>query len=179
MMMYTQDYDEHIMWSNYKHLDPFPAEIPDNSNHYFPWYYSLYPYVKNWQVFNCPSSNLNFTGTYSGSIAYAFNYKAPSANPTTGLCASNCGTGMYGISLAGLESPSGTVGFMDAQSFLIGPSSPASSGGKWPTLSDVQVDGIGSCALSTYDANCARVRHFDTINVAFMDGHVKSLQWQQ
>jgi prepilin-type N-terminal cleavage/methylation domain-containing protein/prepilin-type processing-associated H-X9-DG protein len=177
MMMYAQDYDDHIMFFNYTHLDPFPAGVPDNSNHYFPWYDALYPYTKNWQIFSCPSqaSNINFHGNYSARIAYAFNYKAPSANPSTGLCTSNCGPSMYGASLATLQAPAGTIGILDAQAFLIGPTS---ADGKWPALSDVQVNGDGTCAFGTYDVNCTRVRHFDTVNCLFMDGHVKSLQWQ-
>jgi prepilin-type processing-associated H-X9-DG protein len=44
-------------------------------------------------------------------------------------------------------------------------------------LEELQTDGDGTCDFNSM--KCIRVRHLDTVNVAFADGHAKSLPWQQ
>jgi prepilin-type processing-associated H-X9-DG protein len=129
----------------------------------------LNPYIKNWQVYNCPSSAVKFAGGTSARMAYGYNYQS-----IGGLCASNCGETIYQNLLSVIEYPAGTMVFADSDSLKIRATSPD---GKWPTLEELQTDDDGTCDFNSM--KCIRVRHLDTVNVAFADGHAKSLPWQQ
>jgi prepilin-type N-terminal cleavage/methylation domain-containing protein/prepilin-type processing-associated H-X9-DG protein len=173
MMMYQQDYDEHMMaWTYALPLDAQGWSGYPSHNTSFMWYHAIYPYVKNWQVFNCPSEDKAqyFTGSYNSLMGYGFNYKSPTGGH---LCFSNCGIDIGLASLAAIEEPAETLVIVDSASQALYANSGAS--GKWPTLAEMQTD--SDCTYSRLD--CVRVRHFDTVNVLFMDGHVKSLPWQK
>jgi prepilin-type N-terminal cleavage/methylation domain-containing protein/prepilin-type processing-associated H-X9-DG protein len=49
LLMYVQDYDERMHWF-FNCLDKDPINW-----HRSYWWYCLYPYTKNWKVFQCPS----------------------------------------------------------------------------------------------------------------------------
>lgn len=175
MMMYTQDYDEHMALWDYSLPLPWPSEYPyDPYTTQFIWYDALYPYTNNWQLFNCPSENTaqNFTGIYNSVMGYAFNYQAPYAGV---LCGSNCGYNLSGLSLTAIEAPSQMLGFVDSASQIITLQTAANNmPDAWPTESQV----ITNNACNYAKIDCVRARHLNTVNVLFMDGHVKSLQWQ-
>ena len=72
-LQYAQDYDEMMVRIN---IGPgVTYTLPNGSSHsgYMLWHTSLYPYVKNVQVYNCPSYNVLFTGQYTGGGAYGLN----------------------------------------------------------------------------------------------------------
>ncbi len=61
IMMYAQDYDETL--------------IPASQLRFTgDWYRALEPYVKNIQVWSCPSNPVNVTATYSQFLGYGWNY---------------------------------------------------------------------------------------------------------
>jgi prepilin-type N-terminal cleavage/methylation domain-containing protein/prepilin-type processing-associated H-X9-DG protein len=72
MMMYAQDYDETICWYNMfgsTTTPPDPGDrnfnSPDGVNYYNSWPTLIMPYVKNSQMFKCPStSNHNYGVSY-------------------------------------------------------------------------------------------------------------------
>lgn len=81
MMMYTQDYDEHmpsyLLEGHGNKIFPAP-----NGNKYSrqPWFFAIYPYAKSSQLFNCPSesSAIAYDGGYTATtFPYSYNYMSP------------------------------------------------------------------------------------------------------
>ena len=124
--MYSQDYDERMppAWitvvdTNWK----YPNGITTDSTR--TWYLLIYPYIKNMQVYNCPSADpgLQYTGNYNiTAFPYAYNYLAPAPNG----CGStyNCGVSMgapnaAGASMAAIEDHTGTILVTEASTALI------------------------------------------------------------
>jgi len=71
VLMYTQDYDGHLP-AHYR-LGPTPVTYPGGgTSSGLMWYFVIYPYVKNMQVFNCPSSNYAWNGNYTGGLRYGY-----------------------------------------------------------------------------------------------------------
>lgn len=174
VMMYAQDYDERLPMWTYTRPRPWESQYDiSGTTTQFIWFYALLPYVKNWQLFNCPSGAdaQKFTGLYNSRMGYGFNYQAPAVSG--GLCGGNCGQSLSGIALAAVEAPTETIGFVDAVSLAV--QARMSTAGVWPTLAELQT---GVCDVGRDDANCVAVRHFDTVNTVFLDGHVKPMQWQ-
>jgi prepilin-type processing-associated H-X9-DG protein len=157
------------------------------SGAYQVWYSLIFPYMKNWQLLNCPSedSALYYDGSYRiTTFPYAYNYMAPV--PAGGACGTvwNCGVNLGptnsstsntpGTALAAIEDPSGTIAVLDG-----------STGLTWfykgllPTEDELMDSGACAYSASTYYyAHCLRARHLGTINTLFVDGHVKAMQWQ-
>ncbi len=72
-LMYAQDYDETMLRVN---IGPGVVyTLPNGSSHsgYMLWHTSLYPYVKNIQLYNCPSDSVVFSGQYTGGGSYGLN----------------------------------------------------------------------------------------------------------
>ena len=158
-MMYVQDYDETY---------PRNQQTRDGSTSTY-WYWSelLQPYVKNRQIFNCPSTNRTsiIDGGYGANVRMFVNR---TSTPT---------------SLASVAAPASTYMIMDY--------------GTWRVLETYidtptnlsYLPGIGNaaglsenaCPLggSGYDAfrkDCMQGRHFDGVTVNFADGHSKWLK---
>ena len=145
-MMYSSDYDETMMSSYLGNARPdAPTEWPD----------LLYPYVKNAQVFSCPSEHwdINLAVMRPVPLSYGINYTA-------------VGYGIGGYKLAEFSRPAETILLAD-------------SGVHW--LSDLS----GPCIGHTKYINWARkvdeytrhhvyLRHNGTANVSFCDGHAKA-----
>ena len=120
IMQYTQDYDERLF--GHRNYSP-----PNNScsGGYAAWPTFIDPYVKNWQIFNCPSFDKNYQGgcTSINSTVYglSFNTANTVSNATTSAnagivprCTSNCGVTMHNngtsVHMAAIEDPSGRGG---------------------------------------------------------------------
>ncbi len=167
IMMYTQDYDE-----------KYPPTYTDTPRAI--WYTTTWPYVKSSQVFQCPSdssvtgasfSYLAMMSPTNFVVSYGYNYllggdPTSSANPPR--------------SQASDASPSTLVMLSDAGSTADGPngtvteSSPAKVGGM-QFLTDPAANTLPGNPLSK-DYVGPRIRHLETVNVAFADGHVKALK---
>jgi len=74
-LMYVQDYDELLPRAN---CAPVTYTLPDGSvsgSTNCLWLYQIYPYVKNAQIYNCPSWTTKWpTDAYSSTVAYGYNY---------------------------------------------------------------------------------------------------------
>lgn len=171
MMMYVQDYDEHLTALN---LSNTGVVLPDGSTHTTElWFQMLYPYMKNIQIMNCPSeSTVVWTsGSYTGLVPYGYNYTIP-----TWVCSSNCGVnmgtaGQAGASLASIEDTSGTIMITDSKYYAVAAEKAAGR-------TDTDADG-SACISPSYPVNkCAAARHLGTVGTLFVDGHVKAMQWQ-
>ena len=142
MMMYISDYDEQFV------------QVTGT----YRWYQPLMPYVKNEQVFICPSLR-----------------NMDSGNPNTDYTCS--GLFAHGMPLATFEQPSQTI--------MIGEraeDAPWDGYHPWPNASspdwndlDTYVGGDGHNWLLEH---LAKARHNGGSNYAFADGHAKWYKWE-
>jgi len=161
-MMYTQDYDEMAVPAYY-YAGDFSSEYSENAWDFtLGWSASdmnqpvseagglLDPYIKSGQINNCPSFTGDSVGRPSTGYAYNASYIGsdgthPSAN------------------LAQIEKPAETILFAD--------------GGAWSSYSNsiIGQNYLRSYNNDPYSAGTAAFRHNDASNVAYADGHVKSI----
>lgn len=137
--MYTQDYDETMPVRGY----------PDGTGRYFFWGQLLTPYIKNTQLFECPSNQLgkrpiDFETALLPPVATGY-----AINPRT--------TDPYPLSLAGFNSPS--------EKIIVGErtSTYGNAGMGWWDWAD-----------NSGFANEGFAGHNGQMNLLFGDGHVKS-----
>ncbi len=159
LLMYVQDYDEAMPHSSGCVTTGVHAVAnaqgvwPDGTPKVVYWNVQVEPYLKNAQVAYCPSVRVpaaNACG-YSAGNHYRSNY---------GL-----NQFAYGQGLAAFDAPASTAMVLEINTHYI------RQGCNSPTLQccgGVTTNGIGS----------PQVRHSETHNVAFMDGHVKALKPQ-
>jgi prepilin-type N-terminal cleavage/methylation domain-containing protein/prepilin-type processing-associated H-X9-DG protein len=175
-MMYVQDYDESYPF--YQHTD---GTVPEtgwwyNANLWY-WMNSIYPYVKNSQIFRCPSS-LNQGTSYSS------------------LRVANYGVNQYvigsssssPIKLAQINTSSETYMIMDAGqynlSYAAASSTAPAAGGQAGSSNYVPgacvFNGttMASVSWSWQRDDCNTYRHLGGVNIAFADGHAKWLNYQ-
>jgi prepilin-type N-terminal cleavage/methylation domain-containing protein/prepilin-type processing-associated H-X9-DG protein len=141
--MYLQDYDETLM--------PIHAVAGTFEYNFM---HILYPYVRNADVFNCPSSSQRWQGAQQSGGLCGYGYNSVMLQKQT---------------LAGIEKPAATIAFADAN--------PTSRTGQF------QFYGTGIRPFNTpyWIVNDARddgyvgYRHLGTASFVFMDGHVKAL----
>jgi prepilin-type N-terminal cleavage/methylation domain-containing protein/prepilin-type processing-associated H-X9-DG protein len=191
-MMYTQDYDEHL---------PSDTMELGGGNYILPnghtsgagkpaWPILIYSYVKNWQVYNCPSADasMKYNGdalTAAVAFSYSYNYGGTAIAPSSSSECNpgrtyNCGValgpdGTIGASLAAVEDPSGTIEVIEGSSTGIR-YRPADFTGTSSAAYD-KLHESGAC--STYGLYvCGRVRHLETVGTLFVDGHVKAMPWK-
>ena len=138
-LQYTQDYDERL-----------PPSYNARTSTADLWMNIIEPYVKNKQIFFCPSaSGLNPSGSLTVSnVAYGWNYVFLTREACS-PAAYTCG----GVPLARIAKPSETILLTDT----VGPGH---------DTSNHYIAGSASTALPPQS-------HFDGANVAFVDGHVK------
>ena len=153
LMMYIQDYDERIPFYYAPYHKPRPPHLPDLtlvSDYGMFWHDLIYPYVKNFDVYKCPSkhrrdlagSEDSYIRSYGGNYNYVF---------------SNGYSSSLNIrSLADFDWPAQTYLVVEATSYITrhDPGIPSSSGGYWGLVVSP---------------------HNEQNNVLFLDGHVKSL----
>lgn len=188
LTMYTQDYDEFIPT-----VDKTPYIGLDGTaskQSYINWTALLMPYVKSWQMFNCPDDSrkwastttaANENNTASGNDPYnCFD----NLNPT-GRCVGyawdsgfveDAGMGLYtpytvdaagynvypGRLIATIAAPANMVAFGDAYAKRDGQLA-CDTANAWA------VPGGGSVQTTN------ELRHMATLNFVFVDGHAKSL----
>ena len=189
MMMYVQDNDERYPTYFYG-SDAGVTVGPDaaHGGNWYPststsWYWQnmIFPYVKNVQVFICPSSPMAGepykvpTANY-GPYATQYGANGVSSGAQIGPII-NGKWGASGLSLSAMASPSKTYMIMDSSMFYADWNWAAS------TRSDYRYYIPGSCGqfsgsamTGSYSADCFTGRHFDGVNVIFVDGHVKWLK---
>jgi len=176
MMMYSQDYDERL--PHYARCGPktletgvegaSSASCPGGAIHY--WYNVLHPYIKNTQVFNCPSAQAPTVEYYGqGSAARSYGYNRYIATNQQGQGQST-GSSMSAdsMSLAVLSEISVTPLVMDSSYYLSAPYTTSCANADPVALA------LGWCSASTSGGSSPPIpRHLDTFCIAFADGHVK------
>ncbi len=179
IMQYTQDYDER-MPAIFLGINNTASEIT--------WRYAIYPYVKNTQVYFCPSlpippstpiwspippdsSNLtNGTATdevrgFSGYSAHRIHRASNAPTPPMDFN----GTGTNTVTLSSFTSPSETFTLVEIKTLDSGVSSFYYDGNSSNTLNTAP-DANGKFPLAL-----AGPRHLEGYNFLYADGHVKWL----
>ncbi len=199
LLQYSQDYDESFVMAFYAGVDtnsnPNPgAGIPPR----YKWMDAVQPYTKSTQLFTCPSDRDVTVGANTYYAEYIPVDRLPGASNryfgSYGI--NNCygplvggGNGPVGpagttngtpirVSLSTIESPSTTYWVMDSQ---VNPS--AESRGKYRVSFNAMtapftvtadgtraMDGAGGGNVGASIA----LRHLETVNVLYTDGHVKA-----
>jgi prepilin-type N-terminal cleavage/methylation domain-containing protein/prepilin-type processing-associated H-X9-DG protein len=152
VLMYTQDYDEQL---------PLAAYATAGFD-FLLWHHLTDPYVKNKQIWHCPSSQVSKTDQ-NGAITAHFGYNVRYL--TSILPDFSNANGHTAVSLAAINLPAETVLLSDAR---------ASMAGSW--CGD---DGKFLLPPSVADTHCwgrPNFLHTQGSNVLWVDGHVK---WQK
>ena len=164
LMQYSQDYDEVFIADWYGSsvtVGPQDTLRPGNpAGVSYKWEDADFPYVKNEQVFTCPSA------TGKAAVPYVYYRDLPTASQPADTLGSYTIIHGYGANNATQTPPVShpLVGDLVNLSRAEVPSSTA-----WV------MDGLGTFFV---DAGLSEVidRHLDTINVLFLDGHVKAIK---
>lgn len=195
--MYTQDYDEGVVWNN-----PDAMWSPNADASAF-WFGRIYPYVKSYQVFACPDDTRQViehpaAGQYAGdgtqwgksmvigTIAdphfFRNSYGAdewigsPNGAGTNNLC-SNV------LTLAAAPYPASTTMIAEAQGVDFNDwdcsGSPPDGGCSWGYARIMYSNtawGVWANDWANFDKYEAYTRHHMGATFAFMDGHAKYIQ---
>jgi len=155
-MMYAQDYDERMVW--YYMYAPYPVDL-------YWWGDQLQPYVKNYQLLECPSGS------------WSYGSRRPAGLPNPLVCSyalptitsrddGSSVTRISGSKLASIEDPVGTILLVDSTTAEI------YTGG---SLSFTIAGPNGITDLGTGGYSRVSQRHNDGFVCAFCDGHAKWL----
>ena len=192
LMQYSQEYDEQLVKAAYG-----SSTDTSNTTNNYKWMDAIYPYLKSEQLFTCPSDtdeggvstryvrnvDLGVTaGTSSPSAAFFGSYGMNAYYGGAGGI--NPGPSDSAQSLASLQDPSGTVWAMDTALGNGGGGGTAGYGKYRVCFGDsspfivtgapAKAFGI-SAADGEYGGHIVQ-RHLDTINVLWLDGHVKAMR---
>jgi prepilin-type N-terminal cleavage/methylation domain-containing protein/prepilin-type processing-associated H-X9-DG protein len=201
-MMYTQDYDELLPpHRTVNTLNPFVGQFPANQadvNDRTFWNSLLMPYVKNLQVFRCPSNPKAWVGGdpsghvcfdttackgvgYGGQNSYGLNdsYAAPASAFKGGPAVD--------ISLTAITRPASTVYISDASYYGVSGRGTGYAPGHeneatyWMNIgnSDYTMYGPASVPNEQRAVELAKARHRSNINCVFLDGHAKAIPYDR
>ncbi len=153
--MYVQDYDE-VLPPLYTDVRPAPI-----SGGYFHVPELLHPYIKNAQVWQCPSEAGDYQGFDHGiKCTYGYNQSRFADRDDFDSA----------LPLAEVEDVSRTIAFIDDTNLYAGPYAEV------PT--DYDPDS-GVPNTQAHEGTRAAPRHNEMYNMVFVDGHVKSMKQTQ
>jgi len=175
VMMYVQDYDE--TYPTDIHTD---STVPETgwwgTTGLWFWPATIYPYVKNMQVFRCPSSRFQGDGPKGLRVTnYGANYYV--IGPTSAI-----------VKMAQVSRPSENFMIMDAGQYVLTRYA-AYSAAPYDDIAGSSMYVPGACAFNgttmahaSYGdpqrEDCNNYRHLGGVNVAFADGHAKWLNYK-
>jgi len=163
--MYLQDYDQVMP---YWFLNATTQGRIYQNRRY--WYELLLPYMKNDDIWRCPSDSTPYVSTDPPpadqrlNVSYGMNCAYNSTLGNMGRGPFNSGAGALGHADSAIQNPAATILCTDSETI-----------GAMPyNYNDTNLTSSGSGnADGVRDA--ARSRHNNTVNVLFYDGHVKAM----
>jgi prepilin-type N-terminal cleavage/methylation domain-containing protein/prepilin-type processing-associated H-X9-DG protein len=169
LLQYIGDYDDTMPFSFFG-----SAGNSDAAN--YKWMDAIYPYVKNEQIFTCPSDSAsNSRYVYQGNIPAgetSLNYGSYGMNGAYGSGPDNTtpprSSTLYMVRLSAVQAPATTVWVTDNNNAPSATNPGGSQGFFWGTLPAINT------AVNPHQLQNIVARHFDFTNVLFCDGHVKS-----
>ena len=167
LAMYVQDYDEQM---------PFNYHYITGGGQLWWWEDDIQPYVKNWNLFQCPSKGPHVGYTYQRPVGLtnpkvsdynAYTIANWPAAPWQGQFSPmiSCGTG-------GGCQPRGMAVIEDVSSTILLFDSRAAETWNYATVDACITGGQAGCTPPPYN----EPRHNDGFNAAFVDGHVKFMK---
>lgn len=183
MLQYTADYDERVP-AHSNIMMGYPTPDGTVGWHEGLWFMVTHPYVKNTQLFNCPSEIVSagapaYRGQFMRGIPYGYNHRPRTfaMGTTYGIttpCTTNCGVDLsafssnpvnhfIGVRISAVENAAGTLWVVDT-----------TNKGVSTTSSYIATPGDPEDP-DTY-AQYVSDRHLETVNCLFMDGHVKTMK---
>ena len=193
-IQYQQDYDEKLV--PYRNSAPNPyagdANVGTSAKPVTFANQILEPYIKSAQIWVCPTKtngyvNIDPTGTgtdaafrsYGGQNSYAFNNYAFKSN--------------FGLSIAAIPATATTVALVDGSYYNTLPRNPCTLAGDptftmsssssypnyWKNMGNSYLFDTAGTPSDAQSELLIKNRHLETLNVLFLDGHVKSLNWQK
>ncbi len=196
--MYLQDYDETMVPHRVGAFMPAPF-----TGTYQRWPYLCNPYIKNWQIFHCPSGG-NPQGIWgAGPNAHIANWQRLSQIGYNYLglgiwC--DCDACIQGVSLAAVNKPASTIAFVDSatQSTPANPYPVKTNDGYYTVQAPAQYAAIYPApnTCTWYDGSLGGWdwtkpgpkpnymgwtidRHTEGMNVGWVDGHSKFMRPSQ
>ena len=170
LMQYSQDYDEVFIADWYATATSPGPTLPPSSNPTDPvsykWADAAFPYIKSEQVFTCPSA----TGDAAAPYVYYRNIPAGQERPLNEMGSYTIVHG-YGPNVAGKTPPVSHPRVNDLVNL---------SEAETPATTAYVLDGDGYFYTQVTgtgdDFDNVVVRHLETINTLFLDGHVKAIK---
>jgi prepilin-type N-terminal cleavage/methylation domain-containing protein/prepilin-type processing-associated H-X9-DG protein len=162
IQMYTQDYDEQIFFRSTTNVDSTRTHMATSGNA-LRWWNMISPYVKNNQIYRCPSDQPRLSVDSSGNLVVPRSYAASASAES--------------LSLANVDKPVETIVITEAWSRDA--TGAAINTEQWLEAfdGDMAPDPLRPGSMLRY-AN----RHQGGMNCAFFDGHAKWLKpdaiWQ-
>lgn len=177
--MYAQDFDETVI-SEWLHTTPDGNDALDYQRY---WPYRIQPYLKNWGVTVCPE--------VSDEDGPDWVHNPPNTRQGAGLCINDMMSGWDGdaVKMARLQTPASKVQFADTM--VVGDKDPWADSvagfKKWKKDRDNYgaITHMGEGAYmhnedrANWEGGLVHVpspRHSGTCNVAYFDGHAKSVK---
>jgi prepilin-type N-terminal cleavage/methylation domain-containing protein/prepilin-type processing-associated H-X9-DG protein len=187
VQMYAQDYDECLIPFWYVNAPTYTGQ-GWNLRHTF--IFLSQPYVKNWDIFRCPSGSqpltvLDTTTAANGTrtVQTSYTYNGMRDVTRSGFDAASywgssewIGTGKFGIALARINAPANHIVVLEANQIDLWNDALTDY---WPLVNGVEQWTNPPCPDGAYsNGNCSQVkkRHNDGFNICFADGHAK---WQK
>jgi prepilin-type N-terminal cleavage/methylation domain-containing protein/prepilin-type processing-associated H-X9-DG protein len=189
LMQYAQDWDESHPGVWFGPVSAAPWSQPSNATLYYKWMDAVYPYVKNEQVFNCPSDGINKKyiyrnrdgtngyGSYAMSQAY-FCYGDAFTPPTSDYNQFVSAGNPFVMRQAMIQKPADTVWIVDGgvtgiknpdwKSYEFWWCNASEINGPFPTP---KINKVGQ----RHFQNIVE-RHAELVNVIYCDGHAKALR---
>ena len=176
LQLYVDDYDEtfpirggaerydqaeDLPYNYFRYRNPSgivarPIDYSSGEGIYRTWMDMIYPYVKNMQMFVCPSGVKNVPGYAMSTYLGGFNI---------GSSAPYTWAGQVAVAMSEIKNPSGTVAFCDTEIFKDG-TTIYTCIGAYPQV-------LGGYATTL----TAGKRHINGSNFTCADGHAKYYKW--
>jgi prepilin-type N-terminal cleavage/methylation domain-containing protein/prepilin-type processing-associated H-X9-DG protein len=184
---YAQDYDESHPGVWFGPVARAPWSQPSNDTLFYKWMDAVYPYVKNEQVFNCPSDGVNKKyvfrnrdgsngyGSYAMSQAY-FRVGDPWTGPASDYNQFVSPGQPFVMRIATIQVPASTVWVLDGG--VQGIKNPDWKSYEFWWYDPPEINRLFPTPKGTsprYFQNIVE-RHSDMTNVIFCDGHAKAVK---
>ena len=178
LLQYSQDYDEQMIADWYggnQDTEPKASGLEK-----YKWYDAAYPYIKNEQIYNCPSQSFSNTTSTKSTGPYIYYGNLPADSGSSQRYGSYAITHGYGPDNdgcpAGLQCTppvSHPLQTGNAHQFVNLAQAAAPSTTAWVT------DSTGYFCLFADSGGISipDPRHLETTNVLFVDGHVKAMKY--
>jgi prepilin-type N-terminal cleavage/methylation domain-containing protein len=191
LMMYVQDHDETFFWQNTwnEQVDIGPGFWGDNYRTRIRWPFAHLPYVKNRDVFTCPSDKIREGRDYapapgaSNKVAWPIGY-----GPNLSFFHPRTTGQVTPVSMADIQRPASKILMAECSTaygfeawnveYLDGANWKGGENG-W-MYADYRRNVGGAETLGTPDSQMAQVTRHQLGNIViFADGHAKWMRWNQ